>query len=316
MSFASIELRHLRYFVAVVEQGSFRAAALRLHVSQPPLTRQIHQLEDAIGVKLLIRRPRGVEATDAGRVFFEEARNVLTLIERGASRAQLAGLGQIGRLDVGVFGSAMFKAIPRVVQVFRSRYPQVEVVLHNLNRQDQIRALRERRLTVGFNRFFADEPDLTWEVLQSESIHVALYSSHRLATQKRIALADIGDETLILYPRSPRPSFIEYMLRIFHQRGITPKTIHEVDDVVTAVALVASGLGVSLVTDSACNLRLPGIKYLPLRKEDQTRFELCLIHRSDDESRVLHAFLGVARELYCKSPGEKNERAGPQPGGG
>jgi DNA-binding transcriptional LysR family regulator len=305
MSFASIELRHLRYFVAVVEQGSFRGAALRLHVSQPPLTRQIHQLEDAIGVKLLIRRPRGVEATDAGVVFFEEARNVLSLIERGASRAKLAGLGQIGRLDVGVFGSAMFKAIPNVIQVFRSRYPQVEVLLHNLNRQEQIRALRERRLTVGFNRFFSEEPDLTWEVLQTEAIHVALYTTHPLAKQKRIALADIGDETLILYPRSPRPSFIEHMLRTFHERGISPKTIHEVDDVVTAVALVTAGLGVSLVTDSACNLRLPGIKYLPLRKEDQTRFDLCLIYRSDDDSRVLHAFLQLSRELYVKPSAEK-----------
>lgn len=111
MSISGLELRHLRYFVAVVEHGSFRGAALRLHVSQPPLTRQIQQLEELLGVTLLQRKPRGIEPTDAGLVFFDEARNILTLAEQAASRALLAGQGQIGRLDVGVFGSAVFLSL-------------------------------------------------------------------------------------------------------------------------------------------------------------------------------------------------------------
>ena len=143
MNIASLEIRHLRYFVAVVEQGSFRGAALRLHVSQPPLTRQIQQLEEVLGVQLLLRKPRGVETTVAGQVFFDEARNILALTEQAASRAQLAGEGQLGRLDVGVFGSAVLDTIPRIIQKFRNTYPRVEVVLHNLDRAGQLRALRE-----------------------------------------------------------------------------------------------------------------------------------------------------------------------------
>lgn len=297
MSPSAIEFRHLRYFVAVVEQRSFRGAALRLHVSQPPLTRQIQQLEEALGVKLLLRKPRGVEPTDAGLVFFEEARNILMLTEQAASRAQLAGHGQMGRLDVGIFGSAVFDAIPRIIQAFRSRFPKVEVVLHNLDRSGQIKALRERRLTVGFNRFFDDEPDLSWEVIQTERLNVALHHAHPLAKSAQLGLAQIGDQPLILYPRSPRPSFIEHMLKLFHKKGVMPQLIHEVDDVVTAVALVASGFGVSLVTDSACNLRLPGIVYLPLRPEDRASFDLCMIHRRDDESALLQSFLATARSM-------------------
>lgn len=297
MNLAAIELRHLRYFVAVVEQRSFRAAALHLHVSQPPLTRQMQQLEEALGVTLLLRKPRGVETTAAGQVFFEEARNILGLIEQGTRRAQLAGQGQLGQLDVGVFGSAVFGAIPLVIQAFRQQHPKVEVVLHNLDRGGQIRALRERRLTVGFNRFFDDEPDLSWEVVHPERLNVALPAAHHLATRTRLRLRDIVGENLILYPRHPRPSFIDQSLRLFHKKRLAPKILQEVDDVVTAVALVSSGLGLSLVTDSACNLRLPGLVYLPLHPDDVPTFDLCMIHRNDDDSALLKAFIGTVRSI-------------------
>lgn len=299
MNLAGLELRHLRYFVAVVEQRSFRGAALRLHVSQPPLTRQVRQLEETLGVQLLIRQPRGVELTAAGQVFFEEARNILSLTEQAASRALLAGQGQLGRLDVGVFGSAVFDTIPRIIQSFRQAYPRVEVELHNLDRAGQLRALRERRITVGFNRFFDQEPDMHWEVIQSERISLAVPASHGLIKARKVALRQICNDTLVLYPRRPRPSFVDMALRQFTDRGLTPSAIHEVDDVVTAVALVASGFGVSLVTESACNLQLPGVVYIPLRKSDQMHFELSMIHRRDDESSLLQAFVKTVRS--CKS---------------
>lgn len=294
---SSIEFRHLRYFVAVAEQRSFRGAALRLHVSQPPLTRQVQQLEELLGVALLVRRPRGVEPTEAGRVFYEEARNILALTGQAAERAQLAGQGQLGRLDVGIFGSAVFGAIPRIIEAFRDRYPRVEVVLHNLDRAEQIRALRERRLTVGFNRFFDEEPDLSWEVVQAERLNVALPRTHRLARRGSLSLEDLRDQPLIVYPRAPRPSFIEQLLRMFHRKGVNPRITQEVDDVVTAVALVASGFGLSIVTDSACNLRLPGIAYAQLRDVERATFDLCMIHRNDDESPLLQSFLRTARGL-------------------
>lgn len=303
MSLASLELRHLRYFVAVVEQRSFRGAALRLHVSQPPLTRQVQQLEDALGVQLLVRKARGVEPTDAGQAFFEEARNILMLTEQAARHARLAGEGQLGRLDVGVFGSAVFDTIPRIIQRFRQQYPRVEVALHNLDRAGQVRALRERRITVGFNRFFDDEPDLRWEVIQTERLYVALHHGHALAGQASVALTDLSGEMLVLYPRSPRPSFIEQVLRLFNRRGVVPRQLNEVDDVVTAVALVASGFGVAPVPESACNLRLPGVAYVPLREEDRASMDLCVIHRRDDTSALLGAFLGMVRTMRAELRG-------------
>ena len=304
-----IEFRHLRYFMAVAEQRSFRRAALKLHVSQPPLTRQVQQLEEVLGFQLFTRTSNGAELTVAGGVYYEEARNLLALTEQAAVRARMAGKGQIGRLDVGVNGSAVLGAIPRIIREFRHLYPDVDVVLHSLDRAGQIKALRERRLTVGFNRFFTEEPDLTWEVIQTERMHVVMHRKHPLAGRKSLRLSDIGNQPLILYPRTPRPGFIDQMMRLFDRQGIAPDRVQEVDDVITAVALVASGLGLSLVTDSGCNLQLPGIVHLPLRKADNATVDLCMIHRNDEESPLLAAFLAVVRDLKgaLSRPGRYND---------
>lgn len=312
MSLAGIEIRHLRYFVAVVEQRTFRAAALRLHVSQPPLTRQIQQLEDALGVKLLERSARGAEPTAAGRVFYQEARNLLTLAEQAAERTRLAGDGRLGRLDIGVFGSAVLGAIPQVVQRFRQTHPQVEVVLHSLDRIGQIKALRERRINVGFNRFFTEEPDLIWEVIQSEQMVVVVPADHPLASRPVLSLAEIGREPLILYPRAPRPGFIDTMMRLFHQRKITPHVSQEVDDMVTAVGLVASGSGLSLVTDSGRNLHVPGTVQIPLQKADSANVDLSVIWRRDDESPLVTEFLQEARALRERLARAGSETAPPK----
>lgn len=304
MSVSSVELRHLRYFVAVVEQRSFRAASQRLHVSQPPLTRQVHQLEEALGVQLLLRKPHGVELTDAGAVFFEEARNILMLAGQAVDRARLAGQGHLGRLDVGVFGSAVLDIIPRIILKFRKSYPLVEVVLHNLDREAQIKALRERRLTVGFNRFVTEDPRLVREVIQTERLLVAVPHHHALAERKSIKLNHLQGEPLIFYPRAGRPNFIDHLFRLFSQRGVVPRVVQEVDDVVTAVSLVSSGLGLSMVVESALNLRLPGVVYVPLHASDRVSFDLHLIYRRGDDSRLLDAFLEVVRSLKEQRRGE------------
>jgi DNA-binding transcriptional LysR family regulator len=297
MQLSIIEFRHLRYFVAVAEAGTYRGAAQRLHVSQPPLTRQVRQLEEALEVELFIRKPRGVELTDAGAIFLEEARNILMLMEQGAVRAKLADEGQLGRLDVGIFGSAIYGAIPTIIHEFRKQHPKVEVILHNLDRPAQLKALRERRLTVGFNRFFGEDPDLQWEKVHSESMNVALFDQHPLASRKQLKLADISNEPLILYPRTVRPSFIDYMTQLFQKQGITPNVAHEVDDVTTAVALASTGIGISLVTGSACNLHLPNISYVPLAKSEGAVFDLDMIYRKEDVSPLLKTFVATVRSI-------------------
>lgn len=315
MTLSFMEFRRLSYFVAVVEQKSFRAAALKLHISQPPLTRQIQLLEESLGVQLLSRGAGGAVPTAAGQTFYAEARNLLALAQQAAERVRLAGQGRIGRLDVGVFGSAVLGAIPKIVREFRERLPTVEVVLHSLDRAAQLKALRERRIDVGFNRYFDDEPDLHWEVIQTEQMHVVLPETHPLAARSSLALADLAAEALILYPRSPRPGFIDQLMRLFHSRGITPQRTQEVDDVLTATALVASGMGLSLVTDSGKNLSIPGIRHVSLKPADRATVELCIIHRRDDESALLKTFVGVAREIGGARPAAAKKPAAKRPAG-
>lgn len=297
MASSFMDFRRLSCFVAVVEQKSFRAAALKLHISQPPLTRHVQMLEESLGVQLLVRSAAGVEPTAAGQLFFDEARNLLALAQQAGERVKLAGQGRLGRIDVGVFGSAILGAIPKIVREFREQLPNVEVVLHSLDRAAQLKALRERRIDIGFNRFFAEEPDLVWEVIQTEPMSVVVPESHPLARRASLSLAELSREPLVLYPRTPRPGFIDHLMRLFHDRGLTPQRVQEVDDVLTATALVASNMGLSLVTESGRNLSIPGIVHVPLAKADQATVELCIIRRRHEDAAIPCAFVEVARAL-------------------
>lgn len=292
-----IDLRHLRYLEAIVRNGSFRAAAEELNISQPPLTRQIQHLEAIIGAPLLLRRSSGIEPTPAGAALCVEARNILNLLENACTNAHLIGSGQRGRLDVGVFGSAVLDIVPRVVVAFRGRFPEVEVILHNMDRPMQVQALQDRRIMIGFNRFFQDHPDLVWEPVVHEPMLLIAPPDHPLAGRPSVRLADLAGEPLILYPRTNVPGgFANYLFRQFHKAGIEPNVVQTVDDVVTAVAFVSSGLGLSLGVDSARNLQLPGVTYVPLEGSGEAEFDLCMIYRASEESPLLAQFLATVRD--------------------
>jgi molybdate transport repressor ModE-like protein len=298
-SYASrIDLRHLRYFVSIVRCGSFRAAAEELNISQPPLTRQIQQLEQVLGAVLLHRGTGGVTTTEAGAAFYTEAENILGLFEQACESASLIGSGLLGRLDVAVFGSAILDIVPRIVLAFRQRYPQVEVILHNMDRESQIKALQERRILIGFNRFFVDHPNLHWEPVVHETMLVAAPSDHPLAARSRISLRDLANEPLIFYPRTGGTGgFSNYLLRLFHNLDIEPKVVQNVDDVVAAIAFVSSGLGLTLGVDSARNLQLPGVTYIELEEGESSAFDLSVIYRAGEHSQLLDAFLDSVRAV-------------------
>ena len=147
-----MDLRDMRHFLAVAEEGHIGRAAARLHLSQPPLTRHIQALEEKIGVALFVRTPKGMTLTDAGRTLLQETPNLLALAQQALERTRLAGQGLIGRLDVGLFGSGVLDVIPRILARFHQARPEVKIVLHNLTKDAQLQALRERRISVGFNR--------------------------------------------------------------------------------------------------------------------------------------------------------------------
>lgn len=290
-----MEIRQLKYFLAVAEELNFGRAATRLHISQPPLTRQIQQLEEELGVQLFVRTPKGVELTTAGSLFLEDAANILSLMQRATERTQLANGGHLGRIDVGIFGSAMLNIIPRLLLTFRNLYPNVVIALHNLNKTQQVEALREKRLTIGFNRIIPPANDIVIERVLTERILVAINRSHKFAYLREIPVADIADQPLIVFPNISRPSFADDVIALCHNEGFQPQIVQEVEDVVTAVALVSSGFGVSMVPESGANLKLPGVVYRPLKKVPTPSIDLSCVYRKDDQSPILRAFLDIIR---------------------
>jgi LysR family transcriptional regulator, benzoate and cis,cis-muconate-responsive activator of ben and cat genes len=297
-----VDLRHLRYFVAVAEEENIGRAAARLHISQPPLTRQIQQLEEELGVTLFTRTPRGMELTQAGELFLEEARNIRSLVEQATERTQRAGQGKLGRLDVAIFGSAILDAIPKLLLAFRTHHPDVKVVLHTMTKAEQIEALRQRRISVGFNRMLAPLDDIGVKQVAIEDLLLAVRADHPLARQPRIRFADLQEYPMVVFPTGTRPSFIDRVIGLCGKSGFQPQISQEVGDAVTGVALVAGGFGVCLVPESATTLQFPGVVYLPLT-DTPPNFcvDLSCIYRKGDQSPILAAFLETVED-YKKTP--------------
>jgi len=299
-----MDLRHLRYFIAVAEEKNIGRAALRLNISQPPLTRQIQQVEAELGVRLFNRTPKGMEATAAGELFLEEARNICAVFEQATERTQRAGQGKLGRLDVAIFGSGILDAIPKLLLAFRHAYPEVNIVLHTMNKGEQIEALRQRRITVGFNRMLSPLPDIACELVKTEKLLLALNASHPLAALDVVPFTAIAAHPLILFPTGTRPNFIDKVNGLCQEMGFIPLVSQEVGDAVTAVALVASGFGVCLVPESATVLALPGVVYRPLSGlPEHDRVDLSCIYLAEDQSPILAAFLHEVRSFGLASAG-------------
>lgn len=292
-----MKLRHLRYFVVLAEELNFGRAAARLHISQPPLTRQIQLFEEELGTRLFNRGTRGVELTAAGLALRDDALRILGLVDVAKERAGKAGRGEIGRLDVGIFGSAILNHIPRLLLQFRNHFPNVEIALHQQTKADQIAALRERRLTVGFNRHVPVEPDIVVETMFIEPLVVALNARHPLVRQKTIHVAEIAADPLVLYPTNARPGFADEVIALIRKEGVRPQVVQEVTDVVTAIALVASGFGICITPKAASSLNLPGVVYRPLKAVPMPSIELACLYRRNDDSPILAAFLDIARKF-------------------
>jgi DNA-binding transcriptional LysR family regulator len=290
-----MELRLLRSFIVVAEELSIGRAAIRLHISQPPLTRQIQQLEQELGSELLLRTTRGVELTEAGRIFLEEARNIVALTEIASERTRKAGQGQLGRIDVGIFGSGIFGMIPAILMAYRQAYPEVNIVLHSMDKGEQINALRQRRINVGFNRLLQETPDINSEVILREALYLAVNLHHPFAQEERSDWKSLAGHPLVVFPSGTRPSFIDWVCDACRDEGFQPSIVQEVGDALNGVALVATGFGLCIVPESATNLKLPNVTYRPLIRHTIPTVDLSCIYRKDDSSPILESFLGIAR---------------------
>ncbi len=289
-----MDLRQLNYFIAVAETRHLGRAAERLHLSQPPLTRQIQQLEAELGVQLFRRTPRGMELTQAGEELLRDAQNIRTLVAQAAERAQRAGLGQAGRLDVGVYGSAMFGLVPQVLSAFRARHPDVELVLHYAQTPAQLPALRQGRVHLVFERMLPEESDVEVELVAREPLLLGLSDGHPLAAQETVDVSALREETMLI---GTSPSIAAMSLQLCRAHGFEPRLAPPASDVVTATLLAAAGLGVTFVPDSMSNVRFPGITYRPLHSRVEAFMELHCFYLRGEPSPLLAAMRETVRSF-------------------
>jgi len=290
-----VELRQLRYFIAIAEEGNFSRAAERLHVSQPPLSTQMKSLEDELGVRLLERSNRGVSLTAAGSVFFTETRALLARLEHAKSEAQRAGRGDTGLLSIGFVSIADYGILPPALRNFRSSFPLVEVQLHELTTDAQIRELRAARLDLGIGLAPVDEPDIEFECLLREELVLAAPSGHPAVQGVGPAdLRALSKASFIVPPRDIAPGL--YDLTISHCRtaGFAPKITQHARQMQTVIGLVSCGMGVALVPSSVRHLRRAGVRYRPLRGKAAV-VEVGTLRLRAAESRLREHFVAALR---------------------
>lgn len=289
-----MELRHLRYFVAVAEELHFGRAAARLYIAQPPLSQQIQQLERELEVTLFQRTSRRVQLTPAGEVFLAGARQTLAALDAAVQSAQRASRGETGWLGIGFAASATYDLLPAVLHDFRAQFPDVQLSLMELNAVEQSAALRDRSIHVGFARPHTDEAEVVLEAVLREPFLVALPAAHPLVGRSELSLALLADEPFVSFPERPLPSYAQVVRAVCEGAGFAPRVVQEVREMQTAISLVAAGLGIALLPASVQHLRRDGVVYRPL-PDDAPRTELAVISRKEDASPVLQNFLVIVR---------------------
>ena len=290
-----LEIRKLRYFIAVAEELHFGRAALRLHMSQPPLSRHIKALEHMLDVQLFTRSSQGVELTTEGQTLLAEAKKIIRLSDRAVELTQQAKRGEIGRLEVAYYGTAIFQILPNLLKKFKDRFPTIALSLHNLNKDDQLQAIRDHQIHIGFNRYIVEAPDLETQTIVSERLFVALSDEMAPPGEKAIELSTVAGWPLVLFPIGPRPSFADQIIKVFGDAGLTPTIAQEAEDAISAIALVGAGFGVTLVPQSATCLQLPHVVYRPLASSAPSTDLLC-VYLAANRPPVLNAFVEFLRE--------------------
>ncbi len=290
-----MELRHLRYFVAVAEELHFGRAATRLLIVQPSLSQQIRQLEDELGFPLLRRTKRSVELTDAGKVFLAAAQHILAQVQEAKRAALRAYRGEVGRLVIGYISSSTYDLLPVILRAYRERFPHVEIVLRELTTPAQVRALEEDEIQVGLLRLPISTPILDVEVVRREPIVCVLPEEHPLAQRERIAVPMLALEPFVLQSRQQGGGYYVQLMKLCLASGFSPNVVQEVTETHTIVGLVAAGIGVSLVPRSIRNMRSQGIVYRELEGE-ATMTEIAMAWQRNAHSVIVQNFLTVARE--------------------
>ena len=290
-----MELRHLRYLVAVADELHFGRAAIRLNISQPPLSQQIRQLEDELGVRLFERNKRQVQLTEAGRRIVTEAYQVLGQVDHLVKMAAQAGAGEIGHLSIGT-PVGMNEVLIDTLRIFAKRFPAVHIDLQYMSTAHQIEGLRQDRIRVGFLSLpVEDQASLALEVVWRERFGIALPPEHPLTKYERIPVRALAEERFILFPRRIHPGFYDVVIALCRRAGFSLKVWHEVDDLVASLNLVRADLGVAFCPVSMQKF-FTDITIRPL-DEPTLHVQYAVAYKRDTHTPVLESFLGVVRQV-------------------
>ncbi|MFK1438472.1 LysR substrate-binding domain-containing protein [Pseudomonas aeruginosa] len=294
-----MELRHLRYFIAVAEELHFGRAAERLGISQPPLSQQIQALEEEIGARLFERTNRRVELTDAGRLFLDESRQVLAQVDKAVLLARRAHLGELGELKIGFTSSAPFTStIPSSIHAFRKAYPDVHLDLQEMSSRQVLKALLEESLQVGVIRPLALPDAVHWVELFREPLVAVLRADHPLAagSEDGLAIAALAEEPFVFFPRSYGTGLYDQVIALTRQAGFSPRIAQEASEAMTIIGLVSAGLGVSILPASFRRTRVDGVVYRTLSDPEATT-AVWLVRRQNEDSPLALSFIDlVTRE--------------------
>ena len=293
-----MELRHLRYFVAVAEELHFTRAAERLHIGQPPLSQQIQALEAELGAQLFERSKRWVRLTEAGRLFLDDARRILALAEQAAVTARRAQRGEAGELRIGFTFSTPFTPLfATVINRYRQRFPLVRLTLHEMATLPQIDAIGQRTLDLGFVRppEVAIPDSVTLSILRKDPLLLVLPNAHPLAGQAEIAIRELAGQAFVMYPKDAGTGIYPQIFRLCRAAGFVPHIAQEAGEASTIIGLVAAGCGISVLPASFDRIRMDGVCYRPIADPAATT-SLLLARRQGQSTPLIDAFVALATE--------------------
>lgn len=291
-----MELRHLRYFVAVAEELHFGRAAERLYIAQSALSQQILDLEAEIGVQLLERTKRRVQLTRAGEAFWEDSRQILERVEEAVERSQKIARGETGKLRVGFTILALHALVTEILAEFQRLHPQVQLVLNEMSTQTQVAALHQKQIDVGFLHPPIEERNLELFHLKTEAMVVALASKHPLARSPRITVKALSSYPLIIHPRHEGPILYDRILQMYAEANCQPNIAQEATTSPTRIGLAATGMGVTFVPGTLSSLNYAGIVYKPLSGA-VPKLDYAIAWRRDEEIVLARSLLNVTKTV-------------------
>lgn len=296
-----MDLRQVRYFVAVAETRNFTRAAERLHIAQPPLSRQIQSLEQELGVELLKRDSRPLQLTEAGRIFYEQSIQLLLRVEQMKASTVQVAYGQRQVLQIGFVASTLYGGLPLLLRQLRRLHPELDVRLVELTSVQQIAALKSGRIDMGLGRIRINDRGVDRIVLREERLVLAMHPDFALAHNSApITLQAVEGQNLIVYPNAPRPSFADHILSLLNDYGVRPAEVQEVRELQTALGLVSAEMGICIVP-AAARIRSE-LVYRSIEDERATS-PIILSHRVNDRSWYIEEVKRLITDIYADNPG-------------